>query len=103
MKESTGCEGLSISGDSSVVFESCTVRNFGTAINIDEHAKVEFNNSKIENCNNGMIILDDDVKVSFKDSSISDFLTYGILRYSEKVDKDFQKNLDVDNADELKR
>jgi len=86
-----------------VVFENCVIKNFATALNVDDMTKIEFNNSRIENCNLGMDILGDDVKIDFKDSSITDFVTYGILRYSGKFEKDFQKVLDVNNDGDLKR
>ncbi|KAL7030399.1 hypothetical protein ACKWTF_006641 [Chironomus riparius] len=101
-KESTISEGFNISGDSSVIFENCVIKHFATALNVDDMTKIEFNNSRIENCNLGIDILGDNVKIDFKDSSIIDFATYGILRYSGKFEKDFQKVLDVNNIDDLK-
>ncbi|XP_070494638.1 protein nessun dorma [Chironomus tepperi] len=101
-KESTISEGFNISGDSSVVFENCVIKNFATALNVDDLTKIEFNNSRIENCNLGMDILGDHVKIDFNSSSIIDFVTYGILRYSGKFEKDFQKVIDVNNDEDLK-
>lgn len=102
-KESTVSEAFNISGDSSIVLENCTIRNFATAFNLDGSTKIEINNSRIENCSLGMDVLGENVKVSFNSSCIIDFETYGIMRYSEKLDNSVQQVIDVNDENELKR
>lgn len=101
-KDSSVVEGFYATGESSLIFNNCVISNFATAFNVNDMTRLELKSTKIENCDTGINIIGDNVKVVMQKSCILNSNEYPIIKYSEKLgDAASTKNFKIDDRKEL--